>query len=64
MKLRLALEEQGRESLLLLCVTRRKVNTRALWMGLWDQEVTKDELSNIRIWIMERSEERTVVLHA
>jgi len=64
MKLRLALEEQGRESLLLLCVTRRKVTTRALWMGLWDQEVTKDELSNIRIWIMERSEERTVVLHA
>lgn len=64
MKLRLALEEQGRESLLLLCVTRRKVNTRALWMGLWDQEVTKGELSNIRIWIMERSEERTVVLHA
>lgn len=64
MKLRLALEEQGRESLLLLCVTRRKVNTRALWLGLWDQEVTKDELSNIRIWIMERSEERTVVLHA
>lgn len=32
-------------------------------MGLWDQEVTKDELSNTRIWIKELCEERIVVLH-
>jgi len=40
-----------------LCNQRREINPRALWMGTWEQEVTKHEWSSTRVWMEENYKE-------